>query len=89
MRLGPVHTVRIPSVGSPTFNLPVPGAVLSTFGLQLAVIYTPFLQPVFKTRAPSLAELVLCVASSALVLPAIEPEKWLIRRGCLYGEPAE
>jgi len=61
-------------------NLPLLGAVLSTFVLQLAVIYVPLLQPVFHTEALSLSELALCLACSSVVFVAVEIEKLLRRR---------
>jgi Ca2+-transporting ATPase len=63
------------------------GALLITAVMQLAVIYTPALQAVFNTDALSLADLTFCIGVSALVLPAVELEKWLARRGLLYREP--
>ncbi|MGB9094148.1 MAG: cation-translocating P-type ATPase, partial [Gallionella sp.] len=59
-------------------------AVLLTFMLQMATIYVPFLNPVFKTEALSLNELLLCLALSSVVLVAVEIEKALVRRGLLY-----
>jgi Ca2+-transporting ATPase len=56
------------------------GAVLLTLLLQLAVIYVPFLQDIFKTHALSLSELVLCVGLSSIIFWAIELEKWFKRR---------
>jgi Ca2+-transporting ATPase len=67
-----------------TSNLPMLGAVLLTVALQLAVIYTPALNAVFKTQPLPLPDLVLCFALSSLVMMAVEIEKWLIRRGRLY-----
>lgn len=61
-------------------NLPLAGAVLLTFVLQLATIYLPFLQPVFRTEALSAAELGLCLAFSAVVFVAVEVEKAVRRR---------
>ena len=59
-------------------NRPLLGAVLLTFVLQLATIYVPFLNPIFKTEALSLAELLICLAASAVVFIAVEIEKvWL------------
>jgi len=62
-------------------NLPMVGAVLSTFALQLALIYVPALQKVFNTQALSAVELAICLASAPLVAAAVEVEKWLRRRG--------
>ena len=41
-------------------NLPLLGAVLLTFALQLATIYVPWLQPIFKTEALDADELAIC-----------------------------
>jgi Ca2+-transporting ATPase len=64
-------------------------SVVLTFALQLAVIYVPLFQPVFKTAPLAPAELALCLVLSSVVFLAVEAEKWLIRRGRLYGEPAD
>jgi Ca2+-transporting ATPase len=69
-------------------NLPLLGAVLFTVALQFAAIYVPFLNDVFKTDALSLVELLFCLTMSAVVFVAVEIEKWLVRRGRLYNEPA-
>jgi len=45
--------------------------------LQLAVIYLPFFNDLFKTKALSLGELAACLGLSALVFHAVELEKWL------------
>ncbi len=71
-----------------TSNLPMLGAVLLSVGLQLAVIYVPFLNPIFKTQPLPLFDLAVCFALASLVLFAVEIEKALVRRGRLYGEPA-
>jgi Ca2+-transporting ATPase len=65
-------------------NLPMLGAVLLTFVLQLAVLYVPLLNPIFKTVPLSLGELTFCLALSSVVFIAVEIEKALIRRGWLY-----
>jgi P-type Ca2+ transporter type 2C len=62
--------------------------VLLTIGLQRALIYMPALNAMFKTSALSAPELAFCVSVSAVVFFALEVEKWLVRRGRLYGEPA-
>jgi P-type Ca2+ transporter type 2C len=56
------------------------GAVLLTLILQIAVIYTPALQSVFRTQALSLTELAICIGLSSLVFWAVEMEKWLKRK---------
>ncbi|MDO9007717.1 MAG: cation-translocating P-type ATPase [Thiobacillus sp.] len=61
------------------------GAVLLTFALQMAVLYVPWLNPIFKTEPLDLGELVFCLAMSSIVFFAVEIEKWLVRRGWLYN----
>jgi Ca2+-transporting ATPase len=61
-------------------NKPLLAAVLVTLGLQLAVVYIPFLQNIFTTQALSLGDLVICLLLSCVVFWAVELEKWLIRR---------
>lgn len=68
-------------------NLPMLGAVLLTVALQLAVIYVPALNPIFKTQPLPVFDLLVCLALSSLVLVAVEVEKALVRRGWLYREP--
>jgi Ca2+-transporting ATPase len=70
-------------------NLPMLGAVLLTVALQLMVIYVPAFNGVFQTEPLPLPELLLCFAIAALVLPAVELEKWLVRRGLLYRSSPE
>ncbi len=64
-------------------------AVALTFALQMATIYVPFLQPVFKTEALDAYELALCLALSLVVFFAVEMEKWLVRRNILYQDGVE
>ncbi len=88
------HSLAVRSERTPLFrlgltsNLPMLGAVLLTVGLQMAVIYHPALNPIFKTQPLPLYDLAVCFALSSLVLVAVEIEKALVRRGKLYGEPA-
>jgi Ca2+-transporting ATPase len=65
-------------------NLPLLLAVLATFALQLAVIYVPWLQPVFKTAPLRAADVALCILIASIVLLAVELEKLLVRRGLIY-----
>jgi Ca2+-transporting ATPase len=61
-------------------NRPMVGAVALTVVLQLATIYVPFLQPVFKTEALSVLELGAALAASTVVFWAVEAEKLIKRR---------
>ncbi|TKB35052.1 MAG: calcium-translocating P-type ATPase, PMCA-type [Nitrospira sp.] len=67
----------------PWSNLPLLGAVALTFVLQMATIYIPALNPIFKTEPLDFEELLLCLALSSIVFIAVEIEKWCIRRGWL------
>jgi P-type Ca2+ transporter type 2C len=60
-------------------------ALLLTFVLQMAVLYLPWLNPIFKTAPLSSGELVACLALSSVVFFGVEIEKALLRRGLLYG----
>jgi len=57
------------------------GAVLLTFGLQMAVVYVPFLQGIFKTQSLSLMELGISLAASLVVLITIDAVKLIKQRG--------
>ena len=65
-------------------NRPLLGAVVLTFVLQLATIYVPSLNPIFKTEPLSRGELALSLLLSTVVFVAVEIEKWMVRRGWLY-----
>ncbi|MDO9272660.1 MAG: cation-translocating P-type ATPase [Rugosibacter sp.] len=60
-------------------------AVLLTFCLQMALLYVPWLNPIFKTEPLGMDELALCLALSSVVFFGVEIEKWLMRRGWLYA----
>lgn len=70
----------------PLSNLPLLGAVALTFTLQMATIYVPLLNAIFKTEPLSMSELALSLALSSVVFIGVEIEKWLVRRGWLYRE---
>jgi Ca2+-transporting ATPase len=57
-------------------NKPLLGAVGLTFLLQMATIYIPALNPIFKTAPLSLAELAICLGAAAVVGVVVELEKW-------------
>ncbi|MFZ3125211.1 MAG: HAD-IC family P-type ATPase, partial [Acidovorax sp.] len=56
-------------------NRPLLGAVLLTFALQMATIYLPWLNPIFKTEPLSAAELGICLAAAMVVYVVVEVEK--------------
>ncbi len=61
-------------------NKPLLGAVGLTVILQLALVYLPFLQTIFKTVALPVPDLVLTVIVSSIIFWAVELEKWFMRR---------
>jgi len=75
-----LHTIGVLS------NKHLAGAVFLTFLLQLAVIYIPALNPIFKTTPLTALELAISLVLPALVLVMVEFEKVFIRRGWLYAE---
>jgi len=56
------------------------GAVLLTFILQLAVMYLPFMQEIFKTVALPPTALLISLGLSTVVFWGVELEKWFLRR---------
>jgi len=60
-------------------NRPLLGAVLLTFALQMAVIYVPALNPIFRTAPLGAADLAFCLALSSVVFLAVESQKWFVR----------
>jgi Ca2+-transporting ATPase len=61
-------------------NIPLLGAILLTFVLQMAIIYVPFLNSIFKTQPLTLNELVICLVLSTVVFWGVETAKWIRRR---------
>ncbi len=61
-------------------NLPLIGAVLFTFVMQLALLYVPFLQDIFSTQTLTLKELGGCILVSLIVFHAVELEKLVRNR---------
>ncbi len=62
-------------------NKPLLSAVILAFVLQMATIYVPFLNPVFKTEPLTMSELILSLGLSSVVFFAVEVEKYFKRRG--------
>ncbi len=56
------------------------GAIAAGVVLQLAVIYVPFLNPIFDTKPLTAGELLLCTALSFIPFIAIELEKFVKRK---------
>ena len=75
------HVIAIRSESEPIWRLgllsnrPLLYAVLLTFALQMATIYVPWLNPIFRTEPLSLGELVLCIGAALVVLVVVEVEK--------------
>jgi Ca2+-transporting ATPase len=61
-------------------NLVLTVVLAVTAAVQLALIYVPFLQPVFETTALSALELGLVLLVTPVPFVAVEGEKWLRRR---------
>jgi len=85
-----VHVMAIRSEKESLFtiglfsNRPMALAIAATFLLQMATIYVPVLNPIFKTEALDAGELGICLVISGIVLLAVEMEKWLVRGGWIY-----
>jgi len=85
-----VHVMAIRSEKESLFNIglfsnrPMALAIIATFLLQMATIYVPVLNPIFKTEALDFGELAVCLVISSVVLLAVEIEKWLVRREWIY-----
>ncbi|MGH7274186.1 MAG: cation transporting ATPase C-terminal domain-containing protein, partial [Nitrospiria bacterium] len=58
-------------------NSKLMGAVRLTIVLQMAITYSPPLQPIFHTTALTAGELAACIVVSSTVFVAVEGEKWL------------
>ncbi len=62
------------------------GAVLLTFVLQMATIYVPILNPIFKTEPLTLNELFFTLLLSSIVFVAVEIEKLFKRNKTSSGK---
>jgi Ca2+-transporting ATPase len=61
-------------------NKPLLASVLFTFVMQLAVIYVPFFQSLFKTVPLSPKDMMICTCLSSIIFAAVECEKWFVRK---------
>jgi len=61
-------------------NLPLLGAVVLTFLLQLLVIYLPAANKIFRTSPLTLNELLICIGVAAILFHAVELEKFISKR---------
>jgi Ca2+-transporting ATPase len=61
-------------------NIYLLGAVLLTFFLQMATLYVPLLNPIFRTEPLTLKELTFTLIMSSVVFFAVEGEKCIKRR---------
>jgi P-type Ca2+ transporter type 2C len=62
-------------------------AVVATLGLQLATIYVPAMNRIFRTEPLTAGELAACLGISSLIFFAVELEKFFVRRRGLYETP--
>jgi Ca2+-transporting ATPase len=61
-------------------NKPLLGALALTFALQMATIYVPFMNDIFRTAPLSFFELAATLALSSAVFIAVEAEKFFVRK---------
>ncbi len=61
-------------------NIPLLGAIRLTCVLQMATIYVPFLNSIFKTQPLTLSDLIICLLLSSVVFCGVEIAKWIRRR---------
>lgn len=70
---------RMPPLGNPFLFFSMIAAVAA----QLAFIYAPPLQWVFRTEALDMADLVDCITSAFSIVLVVEADKWLRRRAAV------
>jgi Ca2+-transporting ATPase len=60
-------------------NKPLLGAVLLSAIFQLGLVYVPFLQAIFKTKAMPVPTLAVAVGLSSIIFMLVELEKYILR----------
>lgn len=65
-------------------NKPLFGAVVLSIVLQLAIIYVPFMNRIFRTGALTLFELAITLSASSLIFIVVEIEKLVKRRRSVH-----
>jgi Ca2+-transporting ATPase len=61
-------------------NTPLLASVLFTFLLQMALVYLPVCNQIFRTSPLTIRELIICIGMSVIVFHAVEAEKWIKMR---------
>jgi Ca2+-transporting ATPase len=61
-------------------NRPLLVVIIVSAIVQLALVYVPFLQPIFETTALSATELLVVALVTPIPFVAVEIEKWVRRR---------
>jgi Ca2+-transporting ATPase len=65
-------------------NRPLIFVLIGLFLAQMATLYVPLLNTIFRTQPLTPGELAACLLLSSVVFWGVEVEKWLARRGWLY-----
>ena len=61
-------------------NKPLLLVVVGTALVQLALVYVPFLRPIFETQVLTIEQLAVVLALAPVPFVAVEIEKWVVRR---------
>jgi Ca2+-transporting ATPase len=92
MQLGHVLAIRSEETSLWTLGLmsnrPLAGAVASTVVLQLAVVYVPELNAVFRTVPLTAGQLAAAAGAAITIFAIVEVEKWWRRRRARSFRPA-
>ena len=81
-----VHALAVRSERGSTLRLgfgtnkPLLIVVVATALIQLALVYVPFLQPLFETQSLTIEQLAVVLLLAPIPFIAVEIEKWVVRR---------